>query len=237
MGYELHFNSVLAYAPDLLAGALLTLKLAAGTIFFGMILGTLCALVRVEAPFWLSLPVRTYVAVIRNTPLLVQLFIAFFGLPLIGIKASANTAALVTMIIHLGAYVTEIVRAGIQSIPKTQFEAGLALSLSRWQVYRYIIAVPALQTIYPALTGQFTLIVLGSSVASAISASELTSVAGVVESHTFRSLETYLVVTVIYICITVFLRLAYYAIGRLIFRRKVAAPSMATPLSLQKVVP
>lgn len=233
MGYELHFASVLAYWPALLAGALLTLQLAIGTVFFGSIIGLACAIIRVEGSFLISLPVRVYVAVIRNTPLLVQLFIVFFGLPLVGLKVSANTAALATMSVHLGAYVTEIARAGIMAIPKTQFEAGAALALTRAQIYRHIIAIPALKTVYPALTGQFTLIVLGSSVTSAISATELASVASTVESHTFRSLETYLVVTVVYICITILLRLIYFGVGRILFRRKMPTQAVGRQFELQ----
>ena len=88
---------------------------------------------------------------------LAQLFFFFFALPSLGLRWSAHTAALTAMVVNLGAYATEIIRAGIESIPKGQIEAALALSLKRRKVFQYVILKPALRTVYPALTSQFTL--------------------------------------------------------------------------------
>ncbi len=104
------------------------------------------------------------------------------------------------MVVNLGAYATEIIRAGVEAIPHGQTEAGAALGFSPVQT-TLIILVPALKVIYPPLAGQFTMVLLGSSVASAISANELTSAANILSSANFRTLEVYLIVTFIYLII------------------------------------
>src|SRR5690606_7476959 len=115
---------------------------------------------------------QVYIELIRNTPFLVQLFFFFFALPAVGVRWSPYTAALVAMTVNLGAYATEIVRAGIEAIPRGQIEAGLALNLTRVEIFRFVVLKPALRAIYPALTSQFILLMLASSVVSVISAED-----------------------------------------------------------------
>ena len=231
MAYELQFGPVLKYWPDIAQGALNTLVLSAESIALGLSIGLVAAFVRTDGPRWAGRLVGLYVEVFRNTPLLVQLFLVFFGLPLVCLSFSASVAAFLAIALNLGAYSTEIFRAGIQAIPKTQVEAGLALGMSRIQVIRYVVVVPALRVIYPALTGQLTLTLLGTSIASAISAKELTAAASVVESITFRSFETYITIAVIYILMTFAFRFVYYLIGLWLFRRKAPPrPAMADAL-------
>ena len=110
------------------------------------------------------------------------------------------------MIINLGAYATEIVRAGVQSVPAGQIEVGLALGLKRLQIYRLIVLFPAIKAVFPALASQFILLLLGSSVVSAISANELTAIANTLQSTTFRAFEVYIVVTLMYLAIAVAFR-------------------------------
>ena len=124
------------------------------------------------------------------------------------------------MVINLGAYATEIIRAGIESIPKGQIEAGLALNLKRHEIFRFVILKPALKAIYPALTSQFTLLMLSSAVVSAISADDLTSVAANLQSQTFRSFEIYIVVAGIYLV----LAMAFSALFRLIYKTSLNYP-------------
>ncbi len=119
------------------------------------------------------------------------------------------------MVVNLGAYATEIIRAGIESIPKGQIEAGLALNLKHHQIFRLIILKPALRAIFPALTSQFILLMLSSSVVSVISADDLTSVAANLQSQTFRSFEIYIVVTLIYLA----LALSFSALFKLVHRQ------------------
>jgi len=124
------------------------------------------------------------------------------------------------MVINLGAYATEIIRAGIEAIPKGQVEAGLALNLKAHQVFRYIVLKPALKAIYPALTSQFILLMLSSAVVSAISADDLTSVAANLQSQTFRSFEIYIVVAAIYLA----LALAFSVLFRVIYQHTLNYP-------------
>src|SRR6185437_8427131 len=127
-----------------------------------------------------------------------QLFMVFFGLPALGLRLDADTAALLAMVINVGAYATEIVRAGIESISRGQIEAGRALGLKPLQIFRHIVLLPAIQMVYPALTSQFILLMLNSSVCSAIAANELTAAANDIQSRNFRSFEVYFVVTCMY---------------------------------------
>lgn len=130
---------------------------------------------------------------------------------------SANQAALLAMVVNVGAYAIEIVRAGIENIQRGQIEAGLALGLRRLQVFRYVILFPALKTVYPALCSQFILLMLNSSVCSTISAQELTATANDLQSRTFRSFEIYLVVSGIYLALSVAFSGTFAAINRVVF--------------------
>jgi polar amino acid transport system permease protein len=221
MAYEMDFAPVLARAPELATGAINTIILSAEAIAIGLTIGLAVALLRFDGPRWGRKIGAVYVEAFRNTPLLVQLFLIYFGLPYTGIKLDANQAAIFAVSLNLGAYSAEIFRAGLIAIPKTQIQAGLALGLSQFQVMRYVVLVPALRIIYPALTGQLTLTLLGTSIVSAVSAKELTMAAGTIESQTFRSLETFLIVAAIYICITFFFRFIYMLFGLWLFRRRV----------------
>jgi polar amino acid transport system permease protein len=192
-------SSVFAAYDQLLLGAGLTLQLTVQAVILGMIVAVVGAWAKTSGPAWSRSIVNVYVEVIRNTPFLLQLYFFFFGLPSLGLRLTPTQAALFTMVVNLGAYATEIVRAGIEAIPQGQTEAGLALGLRPFQIFRLIILPPALRLIYPPLAGQFTMVLLGSSVVSAISANELTSVANSVQSLTFQTFETYFVVTFMYL--------------------------------------
>ncbi len=199
MNYQLQFDAVLQAWPLLLQGTWITIQLSLTATALGLIVAILCAWAKTSGPWPLRVAVDVYIELIRNTPFLVQLFFFFFALPLIGLRWSPHTAALVAMVVNLGAYATEIIRAGIESIPKGQIEAAQALSLRPHQIYRLIILKPALRAIFPALASQFILLMLTSSVVSVISADDLTSVAANLQADTFRSFEIYIVVTAIYL--------------------------------------
>jgi polar amino acid transport system permease protein len=124
------------------------------------------------------------------------------------------------MVINLGAYSAEIVRAGVEAIPEGQIEAGRALGLKRFQIIRFLVVFPALKAVYPALTSQFILVLLGSSIVSAIAAEELTAVANTINSQTFRSFEIYTVVTVMYVAIVFAFRAVFTSIYTLTFARR-----------------
>ena len=167
-----------------------------------------------------------YIEVIRNTPLLVQVFIVYFGLSSLGWPVGAITAATVALVVNVGAYTSEIVRAGIESIPKGQLEAAECIGLSRWQTLLHVVLPPAIERVYPALTSQYVLLMLASSICSQISAEELTAVANRIQSDTYRSVETYLMVAVAYLLMSLLMRGLFWLLARLAFprRRRLGTP-------------
>ena len=221
MNYTFQFTDVFAAWPLLVKGTLSTIELSMMSMLIGLGVAIVCAWGKTAGPRPVRWLINVYIELIRNTPFLVQLFFFFFALPALGLRWSAYTAALTAMVVNLGAYATEIIRAGIESIPKGQIEAGLALNLKRHEIFRFVILKPALRTVYPALTSQFILLMLSSSVVSAISADDLTSVAANLQSQTFRSFEIYIVVAVIYLA----LALSFSALFRLIYRLTLNYPA------------
>ena len=216
MNFQFQFQPVLARSDMLLDGLMLTLQLASLGILLGGLLGTLLALMRRLLPA-LRIPIAAYVEIIRNTPFLIQLFIVYLGLPQLGIRLTPEQAAVLTMALNLGAYTTEIVRAGLDSVHLSQVEAGLSLALSRWQVLRHVVLAPALARVWPSLSSQFVLMLLSSSVFSFISVQELSGSASNVEQDTFRSFETYIIVTIAYLGLAMGLRLILMVLGRVLF--------------------
>jgi polar amino acid transport system permease protein len=202
MNYQLDFTPVIDGLPSLLLGCLGTFLLAICGMVLAVIIGIGGVALRdshIKAVRWL---VIGFVEIIRNTPFLVQIFFLFFALPLIGIRLDPTPTAIIALGINGGAYAIEIIRGGVQSIPGGQMEAGLALGLHKVQVFRLIILKPALRAIYPSLTSQFVLLTLSTSICSAISAYELTSVAQRIESDSFRSFEVYFTITIFYLIIS-----------------------------------
>jgi len=199
VNYVFHFDVVLDHLPELLDGAWLTVRLSAMAMVLGLGVAVACAYARTAGPRALRWLVAGYVELIRNTPFLVQLFIVYFSLPAVGIRLEANDAALAAMVANLGAYATEIVRAGIDAVPQGQIEAARALGLKRLYIFRFVVLFPALKTVFPALASQFILLMLASSVVSAISAVELTAVTNTLQSTTFRPFEFYFVTTGLYL--------------------------------------
>ena len=219
MTYVFQFGIVWDQFDRMLAGAWLTIQLAAGALALGLAVASTCAYVLTSGPKALRVPVTAYVELIRNTPLLVQLYVIFFALPGLGVRLDANHAALAGLVINFGAYATEILRAGVQSIPAGQIEAGRALNLTRFQIYRFIVFFPAVQAVFPALASQFILLLLGSSVVSAISANELTAISNTLQSTTFRAFEVYIIATLMYLAIAVAFRGFFAAVYWAVFVR------------------
>jgi polar amino acid transport system permease protein len=219
MRYVFQFGVVADHWPALVAGALATLRLSLLAMAFGLPIAILCAFLRRGAPRPIALAVATYVEIIRNTPLLVQLFIIYFSLPGLGIRLEAEEAAVLGLSLNLGGYATEILRAGLDAIPKGQIEAGRALGLTRLQIFRLIMLFPALRIVYPALASQFVILLLGSSIVSAISAPELTGVTNTLQSTTFRAFEFYFVATGLYLLMAIAVRLALDGIQWVVFVR------------------
>ena len=220
MHYAYHFNVVWDHWRDLAEGAWLTIQLSALAMTIGLAVATVCAYAKAAGPGPLRRAVATYVEVIRNTPFLVQIFIIYFSLPTLGISVGANEAALAAMVINFGAYGTEILRAGIESIGQGQIDAAKALGLSRLQTFRYVVLFPALKTVFPALASQFILLMLASSVVSAISAVELTALTSSLVSTTFRPFEFYFVATGLYLVMALGFRAVLGGVYWMVFMRR-----------------
>ncbi|MDA3888141.1 MAG: amino acid ABC transporter permease [Allgaiera sp.] len=200
--YHFNFTPVFDNFDLLLYGAWLTVRLSFAAMVLGLVVSVLGAVARTSRFRVLHWIVGAYVEVIRNTPFLVQIFFLYFGLPAIGISLGPNLAALIALVVNVGAYGTEIARAGIESVPRGQVEAGRALGLGPMQIFRYIIFRPALRNVYPALTSQFIYLMLTSSVVSTISANDLASAGADLNAKTFASFEIYLVVTALYLALS-----------------------------------
>ncbi|WP_180124842.1 amino acid ABC transporter permease [Rhodoferax sp. BLA1] len=218
---EFDFGTVLAQWPMLLRGLVLTVILTAISAVLGALLGTACAWARLHGGPLLKRGVGAYVELARNTPFIIQLFFIFFGLPSLGLRLSVEVACVLAMVLNLGAYACEIVRAGLQTTPKGQLEAALSLALTPWQTFSRVVLPPALARIWPALVSQIIIVMLGSAVCGQISAEELSQAANLISSRTFRSFESYIIVTAIYLLLAIALRQLLYWVGpRFIFARR-----------------
>lgn len=218
MSYQLDFASLVPYLPEFLAGLWTTIELTLISTIGGLLLGTLCAQGRISHAPWLRRVCASYIEVVRNTPFIVQLFFIFFGLPALGLKMSAWEAGVIAMIINLGAYSAEIIRAGIEAAPKGQWEAGKTLGLTRRQIFLHIILPPAYQRVYPALVSQSIIVMLGSAVVSQISVEELTFAANFVQSRSFLSFESYMLAALIYLVLAILMRQAFGLLKRFAFK-------------------
>jgi polar amino acid transport system permease protein len=203
---ELDFVAVLAQWPILLKGLAWTVALTAVAAVVGTAIGIGGAWVRAEGPSLLRALAAGYVELIRNTPFIVQLFFIFFGLPALGLKLSPEAASVLAMVINLGAYATEIIRAGIQATPRGQIEAALSLALSRAQTFVYVVLPPALRQVWPALVSQIVIVMLGSAVCGQISTEDLSFAANLIQSRNFRAFESFIVATCLYLLLAIGLR-------------------------------
>ena len=221
MSYQLDFGALLQYLGFFLEGTAVTLGLTAFASLFGVSIGIAgAAAMRSKRP-WLRRLVAGYVELIRNTPFIVQMFFFFFGLPSLGLRLSALAAAALAMTINLAAYAVEIMRAGLEGVPLGQSEAATSLGLRQLPLFGLVVLPQALANVYPALVGQITITMLESAVVSQIAVVDLTHVADFIQSRNFRSFETYLIVTVIYLLLAIAMRRLLAFAGRGLFSGRV----------------
>lgn len=220
MNYEFNFTAVLKYWPLLLEGTWVTLKLTIVTTVMGMVVGVVCAVLRTGGPPWARRIVGAYVEVIRNTPLLIQAYFLVFGLASAGVHLPIQVAGSIALIVNVGAYTTEIIRAGIDAVHRSQIEAAECLGLSRLQTYVHVIIRPAMERVYPALTSQYVLLMLASSLLSAVGVDELYGMATRVQGFTFRNFEVFVMIGAFYLLLAVVVRHAFVLFGLLIFPRR-----------------
>jgi polar amino acid transport system permease protein len=203
---EFDFGAVLVDWRLLVKGIAWTIGLTAIATLIGMVVGVACAWARSSGTMWLKAIVGTYVELIRNTPFIVQLFFIFFGLPAAGLKLTPETASIIAMVLNLGAYATEIIRAGIEATPKGQIEAAVSLALNKVQVFMRVVLPPALKKVWPAMVSQIIIVMLGSAVCSQISVEDLSYAANLIQSRNFRAFEAFIVATLTYLALSIVLR-------------------------------
>ncbi len=214
MAYGLNFGWLADGIEMIAKGAAMTILLIVVAALAGILLSILGAAGRRSGNKPLSKAISLYVELVRNTPFLVQLFFIFFGLPSIGVRLDPVVAAMIAMTLNLAAYGTEIVGAGLDAVPRGQKEAALALGLRPRQVFIKVVLPQALVVIFPALTSQIVIMMLESAVVSQIAVRELTYEADMLQARTFRAFETYFVVTLVYLGLSVGLRRVMVAGGR-----------------------
>ena len=217
---EFDFGAVLVDWRMLAKGVAWTLGLTAIATLVGMTVGTACAWARANGPAWLRWIVGAYVELIRNTPFIVQLFFIFFGLPAAGLKLTPEVASVIAMVLNLGAYACEIIRAGIEATPKGQIEAAVSLALNKLQVFLRVVLPPALKKVWPAMVSQIIIVMLGSAVCSQISVEELSYAANLIQSRNFRAFEAFIIATLVYLALSILARRLLQWLGpRFLFGR------------------
>ena len=220
MNYTLQFGQVRQHLPYFLGGAWISLQIAFLAFCGGFAIGLIGAMALDHGAAWLRRLVQGYVTFFTNTPQLVQIYFLFFALPDAGILLSPYVAVLIGMTLNAGAYVTEIQRAGFQSVRRTEIEAAETLGFTRWQQVRHVILPHVVRTLFPPLSNQYILMTLGTSMAAVFGVEELTGRALNVNATTFRSVEIFSVAAVIYVGVTLLASLLLALLGRHLFRAR-----------------
>ncbi len=195
--YKLNFAVIVEYWPALLAGLEMTIEISALSVFFGTLMGVAGALAKTSRFRPLRALAFTYVEWIRNTPLLIQILFIYFGLGVF-LSLSPLLASVFALSFFSGAYITEIIRAGIQSIHKGQHEAALSLGMTEGQAMALVIMPQAIRRILPPLAGQFITLIKDSSLVSVIAVTDLTYVAKNIVTTTFRAFEVWFAIALFY---------------------------------------
>jgi polar amino acid transport system permease protein len=200
MSYQ--WMTLAGYLSDFVHAAWLTLQVTLLAFALAMALGLLAALAgssRAAPLRWLA---SVYIEAIRNTPVLLQIFIVFFGLPTLGITLDAYTAGVIALGVNVGAYLAEVFRAGIQSVPRGQLEAATILGMQRSQIFIDVVLPQAARAVYPAIVNNLIQLLLGTSLLSAIALPELSGTATVINSRTLLYVQTFTVTLIIYLLLS-----------------------------------
>ncbi|HEV7247485.1 MAG TPA: amino acid ABC transporter permease [Shinella sp.] len=218
MNYTFQYSVVLQHLPYLIDGALVTLQVAFISFWLGAVIGLAGALAKLRGGKILRGVVGAYVTFFTNTPVLVQIFFLFYALPDIGVVLDPFTAVIIGLTVNTGAYLTEILRGGMLSVRKTELETAEVLGMSHLQTLRYVILPHIAKTLFAPLSNFFIWLVLGSSMAAIFGVEELTGRAINISTSNMRTIETFSVVAVIYILLTIIASAALALLGRWAFR-------------------
>ncbi|MBU6166145.1 MAG: ABC transporter substrate-binding protein/permease [Alphaproteobacteria bacterium] len=201
-GYRLDWRPVLAQLPYLAGGAAISLLIAVVAFAAGSVLGLAAALARLGGPGWAARTAGAYVAIITNTPALVQIFLLYYALPQAGIRLPGLVAVMLGLSLNAGGYLADILRAGIQSVRASELEAAAVLGLSRADTLRHVMLPHIIRTVYRPLANFFIVLVLGSSMAALFGVEELTGRAINISTANLRTIETFAVTGLLYIGLT-----------------------------------
>ena len=220
MSSTLQYGQIWPYLPSLAVGAWLSLQIAFLAFCGGLLIGTAgAAALSFGGPVFRRI-VRGYVTFFTNTPQLVQIYFLYFALPDAGILLSSFAAVLVGMTLNAGAYLTDIQRAGFESVRANEMEAAEVLGFSRLQQIQFVILPHVSRVLFPSLSNQYILMTLGTSMAAVFGVEELTGRAFNINSQTFRSIEVFTVTAGFYIAITLVASVILGLIGRYAFRAR-----------------
>lgn len=213
--FQFDWQAAFASLPHLVAGIPYTLLISFGGLAIGFFIGIFFGLLRISPVAWLRWPAIVYIEIFRGTPVLVQVLFIFYGLPqILGGPINALVAGIAAIAVNSGAYISEIVRGGVQSIERGQREAGLSLGLSRVQTFRDIIWPQAFRRMIPALGNQGIISIKDTSLFSVIGVGELVRQGQIYIATTFTALEVYLMVALLYLAITLSLSIALRLLER-----------------------
>jgi|TARA_B100000700_G_scaffold39766_1_gene40126 glutamine transport system permease protein len=213
--FQFDWQAAISSIPYLLTGIPYTLLISFGGLAIGFLIGILFGLLRISPVAWLRIPAIAYIEIFRGTPVLVQVLFIFYGLPqIIGGPVNALVAGIAAIAVNSGAYISEIVRGGVQSIERGQREASLSLGLSRTQSFRYVIWPQAFRRMIPSLGNQGIISIKDTSLFSVIGVGELVRQGQIYIATTFSALEVYLMVAMLYLAITLSLSLALRLLER-----------------------
>jgi polar amino acid transport system permease protein len=215
--FSFSLRAIVPYLGELKSAVIATLAMSLATIALSLAIGLFFAVLRQSrsAPLrWLA---TAYVEFFRNTPLLVMLYFTYFMMPVIGLRMSPFQSGLVGMTLHFGAYMTEILRAGLIAVPHGQYEAGHSQGMTGLQILRHVVLPQVLRTIYAPLGNQLINIILGSSLTSAIAVNEIASWMQTAGSDTFRYFETFLIAAIVYAVLCQAINLTRIYIGHALF--------------------
>jgi polar amino acid transport system permease protein len=195
---QFDWNVLIKYWPLLAKGFWMTLYLCTASLALGLVIGLVGGLMRAAKNPWLRIPAQVYIEIIRDTPFLVQVFIVYFVLPFYGLRFSSTGSGLFALTVYAGAYVAEIIRGGIQAVPRGQVEAARSLGMSHMEAMRRIVLPQIWGFTLPPLTNQYISLIKESSLLSIITVPELTFAGQSIMGRTFSPIEAYFAITMLY---------------------------------------
>ncbi|PFG29912.1 amino acid ABC transporter membrane protein 1 (PAAT family) [Paramicrobacterium agarici] len=216
-----HPVNFLDYTQLFVNGSWVTIWTSTVAFALSLVLGALVALMRLSPLSVIRAVGAVYVEVLRNTPVLVQIFIVYFGLGSIGIRLSALLAGVIALAINAGAYLAEVIRAGLQSVPAGQLEAARSLGLSSTHTFFSVVLPQAFRTVFPPIINQYIDMILASSLLSTIAVNELTSVARIVNGITYETLAIFAFAMLFYLVLTNVVAFAAHVFARRVFKPQV----------------